>query len=526
MRGAMKNLCSHFAGRRDEIAQLQAALEAHEWLIVILGVAGQGKSSLLTKWYQENQSTLDSRIGLFWCSPYQGGSDHAFSFDEFLDNLITYLTGKPFDRRDRPRTMDRVIYVHDLLLKKPTRIVLDGAERWLCRWHAAPDDDTKNLDPEDTKGAGEGVDALFQDLYAWADGSSLILTTRAIPRVLRRTHKVEIGSRSTGHVELLGLEPEKALEVLQGHEIRGEAAQLIEAARAYGFHAMSIDILGSVLAEQYDHDISRWEEADPSRGEVGELIGKALDRHPEDAALLEWVACSFGGLPREFAIQKFNKTQAELHEWLVRLNRWHLVEYGGGPGDITQHSVIRRCILERLGGKNASDVRNRRVELANWWFRQPLKGRDHRTGEPNDRPQTREEFRPWLRAIDHALEGGDADLADDVFRAKPGGGADCETLNRALDNFGCLEESLRVSAILIDLFEKKVGGDTAEGISLSRLHNNRGNALRDLGRLEEAFSDFDRASRIYEDLVEKEGRRELRNDLAITFNNRGTALQG
>ena len=55
-------------------------------------------------------------------------------------------------------------------------------------------------------------------------------------------------------------------------------------------------------------------------------------------------------------------------------------------------------------------------------------------------------------------------------------------------------------------------------------YNNRGNAYRAQGNIGEAITDYGRAIEIREQLVEKEGRRELRNDLAMCYNNRGNAL--
>ncbi len=48
--------------------------------------------------------------------------------------------------------------------------------------------------------------------------------------------------------------------------------------------------------------------------------------------------------------------------------------------------------------------------------------------------------------------------------------------------------------------------------------------MANLSRLVEAIEDYDRAIAIREELVEQEGRRELRNDLASSYNNRGGAL--
>ena len=60
---------------------------------------------------------------------------------------------------------------------------------------------------------------------------------------------------------------------------------------------------------------------------------------------------------------------------------------------------------------------------------------------------------------------------------------------------------------------------------LASCYNNRGIAYSDQGKLTESIADYGRAVAIYEQLVETEGRRDLRNDLASCYNNRGTALR-
>jgi tetratricopeptide (TPR) repeat protein len=54
---------------------------------------------------------------------------------------------------------------------------------------------------------------------------------------------------------------------------------------------------------------------------------------------------------------------------------------------------------------------------------------------------------------------------------------------------------------------------------------NKGTALRDLGRLEEAIDYYDEAIGIYRRLVEVEGRVELANDLAMALIGKGVALE-
>jgi tetratricopeptide (TPR) repeat protein len=59
---------------------------------------------------------------------------------------------------------------------------------------------------------------------------------------------------------------------------------------------------------------------------------------------------------------------------------------------------------------------------------------------------------------------------------------------------------------------------------LARAYMNRGIALADLGRLPEALADYGACIALREELVQREGRRELRHDLANAYMNRGNAL--
>jgi tetratricopeptide (TPR) repeat protein len=59
---------------------------------------------------------------------------------------------------------------------------------------------------------------------------------------------------------------------------------------------------------------------------------------------------------------------------------------------------------------------------------------------------------------------------------------------------------------------------------LARAYMSRGNALSDLGRRQEALRDYGICLGLYDELVRREGRRELRNGLARAHMNRGNAL--
>jgi tetratricopeptide (TPR) repeat protein len=60
---------------------------------------------------------------------------------------------------------------------------------------------------------------------------------------------------------------------------------------------------------------------------------------------------------------------------------------------------------------------------------------------------------------------------------------------------------------------------------LAEAYVNRGLSLMNVGRLEEALADYRAATDLREELVNRDGRNDLRHDLGVTYLNRGNALQ-
>ncbi|MBK8813042.1 MAG: tetratricopeptide repeat protein [Acidobacteria bacterium] len=78
-------------------------------------------------------------------------------------------------------------------------------------------------------------------------------------------------------------------------------------------------------------------------------------------------------------------------------------------------------------------------------------------------------------------------------------------------------------AILEDLVNVQGRRELANDLASAFI--NKGVSLGSLGRLDEAVAEYDKAIAILEDLVNVQGRRELANDLAIAFINKGVSLK-
>jgi hypothetical protein len=93
-----------FAGRKEEMGQIRDALEDRVPVIVVIGMTGQGKTSLISKWWEKGHEGLKTGLGVFWCRVYDPG----YTFDAFLDDALRYVTGAAVDRRQHPSAREGV----------------------------------------------------------------------------------------------------------------------------------------------------------------------------------------------------------------------------------------------------------------------------------------------------------------------------------------------------------------------------------------------------------------------------------
>lgn len=505
--GAQK-ICFPFAGRTEELAQIAKALQEREPVIAVIGLAGQGKSSLIGEWRQRGGAP-EPGVGLCWCRAY----DASYTFDLFLDDLIDYLAGAPPDRTKLPQTLQRLHLALGHLRQRPTLIVLDGVERWLRRWAADPDAGPEGATAEDRAGASPEFDLFLREASAWTHGARLLLTTRALPSALDRCRHATIGAGSGRQHRLGGLQPGAAVQLLREFCSTGTAAELQAATAAYGYHPYAINILGLILESEYGSDAARWREANPlADHDFAGLLGRALDRHHEAAPLLEHVACSLCPAPVALLAALTHTDEIATRHRLGLLKQWQLVESSGSDA-YEQHSVIRKQLLATLPPENRKSIL---IEIAKWWSKQPVPAN----------PKKLEELQPLLKAADHALEAEDAVLATYILYNKSSQES-YYTPEDWLRVFGFLNENLRLNAQVIELLKRRVENEEQGELrnDLAMTYSNRGIAFRDQGRLAEAIADYDRAIEIRKRLVEEEGRSELRNDLADVYNNRGIAFR-
>ncbi|KKK80530.1 hypothetical protein LCGC14_2822570, partial [marine sediment metagenome] len=278
---------------------------------------------------------------------------------------------------------------------------------------------------------------------------------------------------------------------------------------------LTLTVLGGLLVELYGRDPSNYPKVDPiahdDETRLAHLLDKIAQHHTDRLGLLRVVSCCRVPAPTEMLAQMLDEKEVDVRVKLAALHKWHLLTFAPDAGTADVHALIRKYFLGKLKDGVACHVQ---VQIARWFGEQPLP----------EYPQTLDDVAPLRIAVEHAIEAGDPDLATDYLHGTRVG--HFNTLSGWLDGFGYLAVDAELYGHVIRQYERLIAEEGRRELrnDLASAYNNRGNALADQGKLADAVADFDRAIEIYDTLVEQEGRRELRNDLARAYNNRGNAL--
>ena len=237
-----------FFGREQELQLLDDAWRSEQTNIVeFVASGGTGKTKLLRHWL--DRSLADRAMGInkliTWSFHSQGASeDKQTSSNDFFNYVLAKLKepNQKFTVEE-----DRGEYLAELLSQRRCLLILDGLEPLQ---HAG----AANL--------GELKDrALRQMLRTLALNSQglCIITTRIA------VHDLSDRQRQVVHHNLDNLKAADAVELLKDLQVRGTDKELRTAAKEYGYHALSISLLGNLLHRRYGGDIRK-------RDQISELL--------------------------------------------------------------------------------------------------------------------------------------------------------------------------------------------------------------------------------------------------------------
>ena len=510
IRPGLPVMADPFCGRKHELKQLQKAFKAGKSVVCIVGPGGQGKSSILGQWRKTRRKALAEKA-LFWCRPYDAG----YTFATFLADVLPYLTGGEYDPREYLTTKAQAELLCQLLAKNATVIVLDGVERWLAKWKVDPDATGEGASADERKGGEEGLDLLLESAAGWTNGSALIMTTRALPSALDGRPVARIGAGARRDEALKGLADDSAVELLKELGVTGEDEDILAAANEYDNHPLALAVLGGLLAKQFGGDVTKRPQvdvvADDPTGRLAKLLGEVAEHHKDNLLLLGIIACCLGSAPLEMLVEITKEDGRKVRVRLAELQDWHLAKFNGESVEL--HALIRKYFLGALGEERVKTVRQ---AIATWFALRPIP----------DEPRTLEDVRSLVLGARHALAADDAGLAMDFLHGTAAG-RHYPTLSGWMDAFGHMALMVELYGGFIAIYEDLVRNQGRKELrkNLGLSYNNRGLALWRQGDPAAAVEDYDKAIDIYETLVEGEGRPELRNELAASYNNRGLALE-
>jgi tetratricopeptide (TPR) repeat protein len=279
-----------FVGRAAELARLDAWGAASAPVMVVEAIGGMGKSALTWEWVRQSaEARIPGLAGRMWWSFYERGT----SMQTFLRHALAYTTRQDPEALRGLDSDEAGGQLLAELCRRPHLLVLDGFERVLTAYHrldkAHLRDDRVPVDARECTNPRDG-DVLRQLVHCGP--SKVLVSTRLMPRALqdRASHQPIPGVL---HLDLQGMAPGDALEMVRETGIRGDSTTILRFADHFDRHALLLRIVCGVASDYRPHpgSFDAWL-ADPSAGG-----GLKLSEMPLKQRYTHILEYAFRGLP-------------------------------------------------------------------------------------------------------------------------------------------------------------------------------------------------------------------------------------
>ncbi len=398
-------------GRQKELKLLDEAWESGKTNIVgFVAYGGTGKSTLINKWIErmrwDNYRGAKRVYG--WSFYSQGTGERVTSADTFINETLKWF-GDP-DPKDGSE-WEKGKRLARLVRKEKTLLILDGMEPL-----------QSDVDFEKGKIKDNALAMLVTELAKENSGLCVITTREDVPDIKRYAQTAKI-------VNIHQISDEAGRELLKIRGIQGTDAQLEQATRDFGNHALAINLLASYLHGIGGHHISNAEKiADidvpvdkgkhprrvmeafdkrfgkGAKGEILRIMG--LFARPAELKAIEAVraAPAIAGLTEY--LQKVGEAQ-----WIGLLQELRdcklLAQQSKcNPGVIDCHPLVREHFGEKLKNERPDAWKEGHGRLYEYYKGVPTK----------ELPDTLEEMEPLFRAVYHGCAAGEpTKVWDGVF---------------------------------------------------------------------------------------------------------------
>ncbi|HEX8360968.1 MAG TPA: hypothetical protein VF613_12710 [Longimicrobium sp.] len=464
-------------GRADALGRLEDAWNdpaAH--VLVFAAGGGVGKTALINRWLANLAAErYNGATRVFaWSFYSQGTHDQDAPADPFMEAALRAFgdphptQGSPWERGERLARLVRA---------ERTLLVLDGLEPLQY-----------GPGPQEGRLKERAIGTLLLNLAA--DNPGLCIVTSRLP-VADLMH---FDPSTVHHMELDTLDPGAGAELLLSLGIvANDPADLEDASRAFGGHALALTLLGNYLTDVCEADARRWREVGPlldepraggharrvlrayrkwfeGRPELSVLRLLGLFDRPAHADILR-------ALREPPLIAGLTDTLPEgTRPWnaaLAVLRRATLVseQSPADPHEVDAHPLVREYFGEEVRRTNPDAWRAGHERLYRYL-----------TTTTPEFPETLVTMDPLYAAVRHGREGGFAEEAiRDVYERRIQRGEQFfafRTLGSVALDLACL------SGFFVSPWDRLISG-LAEDIQV-RLFNRAGFYLRAIGRLSEA----------------------------------------
>jgi tetratricopeptide (TPR) repeat protein len=393
-----------WVGREGLRLEMNAAWKSRGCRVLgLIGFGGEGKSTLALRWLQllKDDKSLPAPDGVFWWD-----FNRRPNVLEFFEVALGYVSGGQFKAQEAPSASERAHHLAAMLGAGRFVFVLDGLEG-LQRQELRDQSGGRigQIRDHDLK--------EFLDLFASPEHESFCLITSRVPvhDLMKYTTYVE---RAVDH-----LTEEEGASLLKLTGVRGTPKELREVVKRWDGHALTLRLLGTYLAKQYDGELAHEADVEPPKpdepryerihrilGQYANYLGDEGKRFLEifsafRVPVLEsafpdvFVGSTGSGAP---ATGSLGLNAADLEPLKEKLIDVRVLRFDAKQRHYTVHPLIHSHYQRQLRDREPADRRALHLRVAAHYLK--------RLGTPSARP-TIEELIPGIEAVHHACRAED-----------------------------------------------------------------------------------------------------------------------
>lgn len=465
-------------GRQKELKQLDEAWESEKINVIsFVAYGGVGKSTLINKWRE--QMAADNYRGakrvFAWSFYSQGTGDRVTSADLFIAEALKWFgdeemansPASPWDKGQR---------LADLVKEQKTLLILDGMELLQSYFEF---ERGKIKDP--------ALAVLVTELAKENPGLCVITT---------RENVVDLADfpETTQQIDFEQISAEAGRAILRVGGVRGTDAELEEAARDFGLHALALSLLAAYIHEIPGHHISNAKDipdidVPEKEGKHPRRVMAAFEKRFGDGPEVNMLRILglFNGPAEKDEIAAVRETppipnltehlqtisDIEWSQVVSRQRRVRLVdaESRHRPDALDAHPLVREHFGKQL-----------KQEYPEAWREGNNRLYEYYKTNAKELPDTLEEMAPLLAAVIHGCRAGKyQETHDEIYFKRIRRKNEYFTVN----NLGAISIELSIVSNFFEQVWSKPANDLEEN-DRAVLLNNAGYCLRALGRLIDA----------------------------------------